>query len=225
MKQHSEQSIEVIKTGILWAPHIFPERMTTNKLLQLDVNMCNSSQPNGCHVTPLLDMCISCSRQDVPVEEDSGADDELEDVLQSLHGLQKLFRQFFSVIHVVLQDFGKFSENTTPHMDQPICLRPGIKPEPAQRLFNSRIGQRGTEMLSDVGLQDWVKVLKLSVGYESNYEHLSVRKRTETYSWKRTPQGSYHRAGRAACLIQYAEKDWELKQDYVGAESHFLSFL
>lgn len=148
----------------------------------------NSSRPdNSCHLRP-MNTCVSCSRQGVPVEEDSGADDELEDVLQSLHGLQKLFRQLFSVIHVVLQDFGEFSEK---HTDGPTnCLWPGITCEPTQRLFNSRIGQRGTEMLSNVGLQDWVKVLKLSVRYEPNYEHLSVRKRTETYSLKRRAQGS-----------------------------------
>lgn len=151
-----------------------------------------SSRPNNsCHIRLRpVNTCVSYSCRDLPVEEDSGADDELEDVLQSLHGLQKLLGQLFSVIHVVLQDFGKFTENTSTQMDQQICLQPGIKCESAQRLFNSRIGQRGTEMLSNVGLQDRVKVLKLSVRYEPNYEHLSVRKRTETYSLKRKAQGS-----------------------------------
>lgn len=79
-------------------------RSDGNKLLLLGVN--------SCHLRP-MNTCVSCSRQGVPVEEDSGADDELEDVLQSLHGLQKLFRQLFSVIHVVLQDFGEFSEKHT----------------------------------------------------------------------------------------------------------------
>lgn len=140
----------------------------------------NSSRPdNSCHIRPMSrheNTCVSFGCRGVPVEEDSGADDELEDVLQRLHGLQQLFRQLFSIIHVVLQDFGKFSGNTSAQMDQQIHLQPGSKCEPALRLFNSRIGQRGTEMLSNVGLQDWVKVLKLSVRYEPNYEHLSVRK-------------------------------------------------
>lgn len=56
--------------------------------------------------------CIRCEHQDVLVEEDSGADNKLEDVLQSLHGLQQLFRQLLSVVHVVLQDFGQLPKNT-----------------------------------------------------------------------------------------------------------------
>lgn len=42
-----------------------------------------------------------------------------------------------------------------------------------QKVNNSRVCQRGTEMLSNVGLQDGVKVLELSVRYEPNYEDLS----------------------------------------------------
>lgn len=45
-----------------------------------------------------------------------------------------------------------------------------------QRVINSRICQCGTEVLSDVGLQNRVKVLELSVGYKPNYEHLSENK-------------------------------------------------
>lgn len=57
-------------------------------------------------------MCILRERRDILVEEDSGTDDKLEDVLQSLHGLQQLFRQLFGVVHVVLQDFGQLPKNT-----------------------------------------------------------------------------------------------------------------
>ena len=46
------------------------------------------------------------------VKEDSGADDKLEDVLQSLHGPQQLLRQLLSVVHVVLQNFGQLPANT-----------------------------------------------------------------------------------------------------------------
>lgn len=46
-----------------------------------------------------------------------------------------------------------------------------------QRVKNSRVCQRGTEMLSNVGLQDRVEVLELSVSYEPNYEHLSENRR------------------------------------------------
>lgn len=41
---------------------------------------------------------------------------------------------------------------------------------------NSRVSQSGTEMLPNVGLQDGVEVLELSVGYKPNYEHLSEDK-------------------------------------------------
>lgn len=50
--------------------------------------------------------------QDVLVEEDSGTDDELEDVLQSFHGLQQLFRQLLSIVHIVLQYFGQLPKKT-----------------------------------------------------------------------------------------------------------------
>lgn len=63
-------------------------------------------------ITSQYCMCILCEHQDVLVEEDSGADNKLEDVLQSLHGLQQLFCQLLSVVHVVLQDFGQLPKNT-----------------------------------------------------------------------------------------------------------------
>lgn len=40
----------------------------------------------------------------------------------------------------------------------------------------SRVRQCGAEMLSNVSLQDRVKVLELSVCYKPNYEHLSENK-------------------------------------------------
>lgn len=46
-----------------------------------------------------------------------------------------------------------------------------------KRVIDSRVSQRGAEMLSDVGLQNGVKVLELSVGYKPNYEHLSENKK------------------------------------------------
>lgn len=49
------------------------------------------------------------------VEEDSGANDELEDVLQGFHGLQQLFRQLLSVVHIVFQDFGQLSRKKQKH--------------------------------------------------------------------------------------------------------------
>lgn len=49
----------------------------------------------------------------VLVEEDSGANDELEDILQGFHGLQQLFRQLLSIVHIVLQDFGQLPKNPT----------------------------------------------------------------------------------------------------------------
>lgn len=42
--------------------------------------------------------------------------------------------------------------------------------------LNSRVCQCSTEMLSNVGLQNWIKVLELSVGYKPNNEHLSHNK-------------------------------------------------
>lgn len=48
----------------------------------------------------------------VLVEEDSGADDKLEDVLQGFHGLQQLFCQLLSIVHIILQDFGQLPKNT-----------------------------------------------------------------------------------------------------------------
>lgn len=47
---------------------------------------------------------------------------------------------------------------------------------PLQSVINSRVCQRGTEMLSNVGLQDGVKVLELSVSYKANYEDLAENK-------------------------------------------------
>lgn len=67
-------------------------------------------------------MCILRERRDILVEEDSGADDKLEDVLQSLHGLQQLFRQLFGVVHVVLQDFGQLPKNTAAQRVWQICF-------------------------------------------------------------------------------------------------------
>lgn len=57
-------------------------------------------------------ICSNHVLWDLLVEQDSGADDELEDVLQSLHSLQQLLRQLLSVVHVVLQDFGQLPSNT-----------------------------------------------------------------------------------------------------------------
>ncbi len=56
--------------------------------------------------------CIFCVHQDILVEEDSRADDKLEDVLQSLHGPQQLLCQLLSIVHVVLQHFGQLPANT-----------------------------------------------------------------------------------------------------------------
>ena len=42
--------------------------------------------------------------------------------------------------------------------------------------MNSRVCQCSTEMLTNVGLKDRVKVLELSVRYKSNNEHLSESK-------------------------------------------------
>lgn len=42
-------------------------------------------------------------------------------------------------------------------------------------MSDSHVRQCGAEMLSYVGLQDRVKVLELSVGYEADYEHLSEK--------------------------------------------------
>lgn len=50
--------------------------------------------------------------QDILVKEYSGADNKLEDVLQGLHGLKQLFSQFFSVVHIVLQNFGQLPKST-----------------------------------------------------------------------------------------------------------------
>lgn len=55
---------------------------------------------------------LASSRLDVLVEEDSGADDKLEDVLQRLHGLQQLFCQLLGIVNVVLQDFGQLPKRT-----------------------------------------------------------------------------------------------------------------
>lgn len=49
--------------------------------------------------------------QDILVEEDPGADNELEDVLQSLQGLQQLVCQLLSVVNIVLQNFGQLPAN------------------------------------------------------------------------------------------------------------------
>lgn len=98
---------------------------------------------------------------------------------------------------------------------------------------NSRIGQRGTEMLPDVGLQNRVKVLKFSVCYESNYEHLSgnrdvfIKRQTarlvtesgEKKKQKKTPNCLSH----STCWIK--KKNLKIKQDCIWAESHFLSIL
>lgn len=43
--------------------------------------------------------------------------------------------------------------------------------------MDSRVGQGGTEMLPDVGLQNGVEMLELSVGYKANYEHLPGEQR------------------------------------------------
>lgn len=124
-------------------------------------------------------------RWDILVEQNSGADDELEDVLQSLHGLQQLLRQLLSIVHVVLQDFGQLPSNTIiqrkgltnlliTKCDRISQTRQGHFND--KRVIDSRVSQRGAEMLSDVGLQNGVKVLELSVGYKPNYEHLSENK-------------------------------------------------
>lgn len=42
--------------------------------------------------------------------------------------------------------------------------------------MSSRVCQRCTEVLSNVGLKNGVEVLELSVSYKSNYEHLSEKK-------------------------------------------------
>lgn len=111
----------------------------------------------------------------VLVEEDSGADDKLEDVLQGFHGLQQLFCQLLSIVHIILQDFGQLPKNT--NANTPWLIRKlnwlFTTYSLVLRVLNSRVGQRGTEMLPYVRLQDRVKVLKLSVSYEANYEHLS----------------------------------------------------
>lgn len=65
-------------------------------------------------------LCLSvglseCGYMYVLVEEDPGADDELEDILQGLHGLQKLLCQPLSIIHIVLQNRGQLPVETT-HM-------------------------------------------------------------------------------------------------------------
>lgn len=56
----------------------------------------------------------------VLVEEDSGADDKLEDVLQGFHGLQQLLRQLLGVVHIVLEHFGQLpKENTQGNKNAP----------------------------------------------------------------------------------------------------------
>lgn len=125
---------------------------------------------------------MASSRLDILVEEDSGADDKLEDVLQSLHGLQQLFCQLLGVVNVVLQDFGQLPKtHTHTHKVEQISSS-NLSISHWMRILkgfsNSRIGQRGTEMLPYVGLQNRVKVLKFSVCYESNYEHLSGNRDT-----------------------------------------------
>lgn len=111
----------------------------------------------------------------VLVEEDSGADDELEDVLQGLHGLQQLLCQLLSIVHIVLQDFGQLPTTRkakTPPTDQKTRTDFSTAHLWVLRVLDSRVGQRGAEMLPYVRLQDRVEVLKLSVRDESNYEHL-----------------------------------------------------
>lgn len=51
-------------------------------------------------------------QQYVLIEEDSGADDEFEDVFQRLHGPEQLFCKLLCIVHVVLQNFGQFPANT-----------------------------------------------------------------------------------------------------------------
>lgn len=111
------------------------------------------------------------------VEEDSGADNELEDVLEGLQGLQQLVGQLLSVLHVILQNFGQLPTHTvtwnTITKHHVLYLLSSIFSLFVLRVIDSRVCQRSTEMLSNVGLKDGVKVLELSVRYEPNYEHLS----------------------------------------------------
>lgn len=58
---------------------------------------------------------VSDTSLHVLVEEDSGANDELEDVLQGFHGLQQLLCQLLSVVHIVFQDFSQLSRNKQKH--------------------------------------------------------------------------------------------------------------
>lgn len=53
------------------------------------------------------------------VEEDSGADNELEDVFQGFHGLQQLFRQLLCIVHVILQDFGQLPKKNPTKTNAP----------------------------------------------------------------------------------------------------------
>lgn len=53
--------------------------------------------------------------ENVLVEEDPRSHDELEDVLQSLHGFQQLVCQLLCVVHVVLQYLRQFPESTRMH--------------------------------------------------------------------------------------------------------------
>lgn len=65
-----------------------------------------------CQQCRVMCVCVARVYQDILVEEDSGADNELEDVLQSLHGLQQLLRQLLGIVHVVLQNFGQLPTKT-----------------------------------------------------------------------------------------------------------------
>lgn len=63
----------------------------------------------------ILPLSVIDASLHVLVEEDPGANDELEDVLQGFHGLQQLLCQLLSVVHVVFQDFGQLSREKQKH--------------------------------------------------------------------------------------------------------------
>lgn len=48
---------------------------------------------------------------DILVEEHPGANNELEDVLEGLHGLQQLLCQLLRILHIVLQNLGQLPRN------------------------------------------------------------------------------------------------------------------
>lgn len=60
------------------------------------------------------DAMLHFAKKKIPhvlVKEDSGSDDELEDVFQSFHGLQQLFCQLICIVHVVFQNFCQLPAN------------------------------------------------------------------------------------------------------------------